>query len=126
MDKKKELKDLIISCDLELTVMSSKVSAAQRDLAMKKKELKSYQIELDKLENKVEIGVSDHALVRYMERVMGVDTDALRKEILTEKVVNYIHYFKGSGSFPAASGISYIVKDYVITTIINKNDKKEV
>ena len=103
MDKKKELKDLIISCDLELTVMSSKVSAAQRDLAMKKKELKSYQIELDKLENKVEIGVSDHALVRYMERVMGVDTDALRKEILTEKVVNYIHYFKGKMPFITSS-----------------------
>ncbi|KQO43055.1 hypothetical protein ASF08_10795 [Methylobacterium sp. Leaf85] len=28
--------------------------------------------------------VSDHALVRYMERVMGVDVEAIRAEILEE------------------------------------------
>lgn len=96
----------------------------QRELDIKRKQIEDCQTEISKLENSIRVGVSDHAIVRYLERNKGIDIEELRKEILTEKVVNFIHYFKGTGTFPGGNNMSYIVKDYVIATIVNKNGEK--
>ena len=35
--------------------------------------------------------ISDHALIRYLERVKGFDLDVFRKEILTKKRISEIN-----------------------------------
>jgi len=124
MIKVEQYKSLLKSLLEEQASLQKQASHMQKELEIKRKQAEECRVEIDKLENKTKIGVSDHAIVRYIERNKGVDIEELKKEILTEKVVNYIHYFKGSGTFPGGNGMSYIVKDYVIATIINKNEKK--
>lgn len=114
------LKDLLAGHES----LKKKVSSMQRELDIKRKQIEDCQTEISKLENSVRVVVSDHAVVRYLERNKGIDIEELKKEILTEKVVNFIHYFKGTGTFPGGNNMSYIVKDYVITTIVNKNGEK--
>ena len=46
------------------------------------------------------LGVSDHALVRYLQRVKGIDIDALKEEMIEENVVR-CYSALGDGVYPA-------------------------
>ncbi len=60
------------------------------------------------------LGVTDHALVRYMERVMDIDTEELRKELIA--AVKEYHSTYGDGVFPY-KGYEVVVKNNSIITI---------
>lgn len=64
--------------------------------------------------NTDEVRVSDHALVRYMERKLGIDLEALRQEILTpelKEMIETLHSFTYDG---------FVIRDKTIVTYINK------
>ena len=61
--------------------------------------------------------VTDHALVRYMERVKGVDTDAIRKEMLPAKTEELIRLL-GNATYPIdGTNAKAVVKNNAIITI---------
>lgn len=64
-----------------------------------------------------DIVVSEHALLRYVERVMGVDLEAVRRDILTEKNRAAIE-FAGSCRIVSASGVQFVVKDRVVVSVV--------
>lgn len=59
--------------------------------------------------------VSDHAVLRYMERAMGFDIVAIRRSILTPERVAAI---KSGATTIKADNCSFKVQSNVITTII--------
>lgn len=61
-------------------------------------------------------GITDHAVLRYLERVMGVDVEAVRRAILTPDNKALIARLK-SGKFPIGAGMLAVVVDEVIVTI---------
>lgn len=62
--------------------------------------------------------VSDHALMRYMERCKGFDLDAVRSEIITEDLVRLYNQL-GNGQYPTGIGTTRVViEDGVIVTIL--------
>lgn len=61
--------------------------------------------------------VTEHALLRYCERVKGIDLEKAKEEILSEEVLKYIDMF-GSGTF-RFNGIGLVVKDRSVITIID-------
>jgi hypothetical protein len=68
-------------------------------------------------ENK-EVRVSDHALLRYIERAMGVDLDEFRAAILTEQNRKAIE-FAGDCTIKS-NGVEFIVKNRTVVTVIAK------
>ncbi len=48
---------------------------------------------------KHDIQVSDHALVRYIEKMMGFDVEAIRKKIATPALMNQIRHLGYNGTF---------------------------
>lgn len=58
---------------------------------------------------------SDHALMRYAERVIGFDLDALRKEIMTENVVSAL---KAGATAVTVNGVKFVAKDCTLVTVI--------
>ena len=69
------------------------------------------------------IRISDHALVRYMERIKGENFDNIRDDILPEKVINAIQTLGGKGEYPVQDGENeYMVRieNYTVITIITK------
>ncbi len=60
--------------------------------------------------------VTDHALVRYLERVKGLDVDAIRDEILTDRNVAAMA-FVGRGRVPIAPGAVAVVNDMTVITV---------
>lgn len=60
--------------------------------------------------------VSDHALVRYMQRVKRFDMDAVREEILTPDRIIAIE--NGCTSIKI-DGVSFKVMDGVVVTVLD-------
>jgi hypothetical protein len=62
--------------------------------------------------------VSEHALLRYVERVLGIDLDTLRHAIMPPKTRQMVDKFR-SGEFPTEEeGIRAVAKNGVIVTIL--------
>lgn len=78
--------------------------------------------EVVKLQNRLEalkpkaIKVSDHAVLRYLERKAGLDIEAIRKSILESELPSMVAALGGSGKFPI-NGYQVVLKDFTVVTI---------
>jgi hypothetical protein len=62
--------------------------------------------------------VTEHALLRYVERVMGVDLDEIRAQILNESAVGLINQLR-TAKIPMrqGSGFRLVVRDRTVVSI---------
>lgn len=65
--------------------------------------------------------ISDHALVRFLERSMGVDVDALRDKILQMGVADAI---KAGATGCRVGGVVFKICDGFVTTCIRPSEEK--
>lgn len=61
--------------------------------------------------------ITDHALLRYLERVRGIDIEAVRKEILSERVMGVIRQL-GSAKINLQNGCRAVVDHGVVVTVV--------
>lgn len=66
------------------------------------------------------IGVSDHALVRYIERVKKIDLTHVRNEILEKGVANSVGALGGQGIYPC-DGFRAVVRNNMVLTVLTPN-----
>ena len=80
-----------------------------------------------KKETKKNIRVTEHALLRYLERVEGINLKEIEKKILTENLKKHINYF-GDGIYHFDEGKNKVVVENskIITVISNKGDEKNI
>ena len=109
MSPKEELKQVT----KQIEDLSLETSAMQKRIA----HLRARQTELTVLLNKPKekITLSDHALVRYLERKYGFDFTQYREEILTESVISSI---KSGAQSITVDGMKMKVEGKVIVTVI--------
>lgn len=70
--------------------------------------------------------VSDHALVRYFERVLGFDIDTIKQEILSEGFLAIWKILQPSRArIPFCEEFRVVVQDQVIVTIVGRRDKRK-
>lgn len=62
--------------------------------------------------------VSEHALLRYFERVMGFDLEEIKRQMLTDQAKAMICQF-GSGKIPGG-GCRLVVQNRVVVTVENQ------
>lgn len=65
--------------------------------------------------------ISDHAILRYLERVKKVDIEGVKKEILNDDLKKLIQTLD-SGKFPS-HGFTAVVRDKTIITIVTPEDE---
>ena len=61
--------------------------------------------------------VTDHALLRYLERVVGLDVEAVRRDILSDRnrmLIDHCVHAK----IPLGNGHRMIVRDATVVTIL--------
>jgi hypothetical protein len=66
--------------------------------------------------------VTDHAIVRHLERAYGLDVDAIRAEICSP-VVQLAEGF-GCGTVIGKNGTRVIIRDGCVSTVLPKKDRK--
>lgn len=75
------------------------------------------QKEVDRIKTNGNIKVSEHAMLRYIERVKGINLDALENEIVTDKLKTMVDSLGGSGKFPIDE-CTVVMNNHIIVTII--------
>ena len=71
--------------------------------------------------------VSEHAMLRYFERVEGYDLEEIRRKIMPERVEEQVKLIQ-TGTFPVGvNGSSFRVraKNRVVLTVLTKDGDKE-
>lgn len=85
--------------------------------------LKHVESKIEDIKNaQLEIVVSDHAIIRYLERVENLDIEAIKKKIATDKVSELINKL-GNGVFPVNDVFKITVNKKVITTVLLNEQK---
>lgn len=91
-----------------------------------KNEYSHYSVKIDKLARRIERikqegnihKVSDHAVLRYLERVQGLDIEAIRENLRTNEV-RELSIDAPSGTFiPHRDNFIIVVRDGVVVTVI--------
>lgn len=100
--------------DFQSAVEDLKVAQSAKDKAKSLRDRLAEQIKDFEQKNTGPV-VSEHALLRYFERVYKVDLDEIRNEILTAEVRAFIDMFP-SGKIPSKD-CRLVVKNRTIVTI---------
>ncbi|MFX1499394.1 MAG: hypothetical protein ACFFDH_00355 [Promethearchaeota archaeon] len=69
------------------------------------------------------VEVTDHALIRYMERIKGIDVEKIRSEIVSDLTEKQIKFF-GKGLFKEKTH-KLRVENYKVITVLPLGGKNE-
>lgn len=121
----RQLRSQLIQIDGDLEALKIELSNKQKDLNSKRKIADQLRNKIKEIENESdnEISISEHAYLRYFERVLNFDLDEVKKEIITEQVLDLTTKLGSSGNFPTgkktSDGKEYRValKNNVVVTV---------
>lgn len=72
--------------------------------------------EIMNIENSDEIVISEHAIIRYLERVKQFDISAIKKDILSDEVVSMVKTLGRTGKYPNGN-FRLVIKNGIVTTV---------
>ncbi len=97
------------------------ISDIQMNISTKAQQIKNYKAELAKLQTaSSDIIISEHAIVRYIERVLKIDMEKLHKEIISDEFKKSVTKL-GNGTYTHNNHFIKVV-DNVIVTVTAKED----
>jgi predicted transcriptional regulator len=110
---------MIAKTQLEIDDLKAQQRSIGESMNKQLSRLQKYEEELQSLKQRSkEIIVSEHAILRYLERVYKLDITKLYEEIVTEELKH--NYAKlGNGSY-SIDGCMVKIVDNVIVTVLQK------
>lgn len=118
---KRSLREKKEEVNNELIRLKKSASKINSDIVRKKRELERIDKELTYYNDRG-VQMSDHALVRYCERALGMDMEKIRKEALADtRMVKAIETLE-DGEFPMPYGILRVKNKVIVTIITPSND----
>ncbi len=117
----KLLQTRLTEAELEFVVAKERQSEASKTASEKQNKVNNLKTKIAALTTShPEPVVSEHALLRFVERVYGVDLSAMKNEILSDNIKALIDQFQ-TGRFPIPNyDCVAVVKNRVIVTIETK------
>lgn len=100
----------------ELSEIRTEKYNLSKEENLKQQELTKIYEKLDKLK-KGELVITDHAIVRYMERVKNLPLEEVKKLILPDGTRALIEKL-GNGKYPAGGTHYVVVKDNIVLTVL--------
>jgi len=112
----KQLQVHIADVKAKINNLKLEISGKNKELSLHEKELKTLTEKLNSFEKKDTI-ISEHAYLRYFERVLGYDLEKIGKEILSEDILKMMETLGSSGKYPNQKGYRLVIKNNVVVTI---------
>jgi hypothetical protein len=106
---------LIKRLEAEASVLSSEVKTKQRRLSDLQAAIAKEKAALDAAQTKT-ITMSEHAMLRLIQRRHGVDLQELAQTVITDKLRASVATL-GDGKHPIEGGGRAVIRDNVIVTI---------
>lgn len=114
----KGLESQLHKVESEVALCKVELLSKQKEYDTLRKNLNTIKEKISKLTSNKEIIISEHALLRYVERVLNIDVEEISNSILTDQFKTLV-YTLGDGKIPLNNDFTAIVKDNVVTTIIS-------
>ena len=116
--KIKELESRLVRERQALSSLKSERATLERDIATRQRRVKDLSQKLDHIRKTSEkVIVSEHAILRYLERVEGLDIESIKRKMVSNSAERQIKNL-GSGIFPVgASHKLRVRKGYVVTVL---------
>ncbi len=115
--KLKGLQSQLKTIEADIESLRIEMSNKQKDYNTKVHSAKKLRKEIENLNTSKTPKVTEHAIVRYFERVKGFNIAEIEKEILTDKIRGMAETLGGNGKYPN-SGFEVVMKDFTVTTVI--------
>ena len=112
-----KLQSEIEAIKIEREILNNKLQSAERNLGKIREEIK-------KVKEGNKIIVSEHAMLRYIERVLGINLKEIEKCILTDEVKKQ-YKIVGNGRFPINDEFRALIRDNVVVTITGVEKNKQ-
>jgi len=109
----------------EIQKSKTEISKINNEIAVLTKERNRLSNYIRKTEQKIpkaevaDVVISEHALLRWIEREVGIDTELHRQKILSKELVDAIKKIKGKGILEL-NNLVYVVNSYVIVSVYPK------
>ncbi len=106
--------------EADISVLKSELKIKNEELDSKKRSLKNLHLKIQELKTSKKLIISEHALLRYFERVLGFNLEDIQGKILTDSVSSLIEKLgTNSGQYPVKEGgFSIVIKDRTVVTIV--------
>ena len=99
-------------------VLEGQRCTLQAEINLVTASLRQVDQQIGKLRSKQEPVVSEHALLHYIERRLGLNLDDIRSEILTGRT-EQIRKLKDC-NIKTSDGMTLVVKNHVVVTVLNQ------
>lgn len=117
----KSIQVKITKLEEEIKSYTLQLGDIEMNITTKQQQIKKYQEELLKLQTtSKDIIISEHAITRYIERVLKIDMEKLYQEIISDEFKTSVAKF-GNGTYPHNNHFIKVV-DNVIVTVIAKDE----
>lgn len=118
--KIKKLHSLLAKTQLEKQNLQEQKSVLQSKIDKVTNRIKKYEEEIEQLtQQSSSLIVSEHALLRYLERVYKLDLQKIEKEILPKDLEVKIKSL-GNGTYSCGDSYSIKVKNNVVVSVLEK------
>jgi hypothetical protein len=112
------------SLQVQITKISAESEIMLKELRDRQKQYDTHINKLAHLKDKLtklqksheEPIISEHAILRYLERVDGIDLETVKQKIMDEKTKSLVKFMGGNGKI-TREGFKIIVKNNTIITI---------
>lgn len=113
----KQLQSRKIKLEAEAQTLLEESKDYQRKYSKVCSQVYDIEKQIDGLKEKYII-ITEHAILRYLERVEGFDMEKVKASILPNDVKTQIKAFNGNGKYPIGSGFQIVVKDGSIVSVV--------
>lgn len=101
----------------EAELLKIQLGATQKEYTAKIELKKSLEERIRKMGSVNKPIVSEHAIMRYLERVKGINIEEIKQKLLSDKIMTMVGTLGGNGQYPHEDGFSIVMRQNVITTI---------
>lgn len=115
----KQLQSRRDKLEVQLPEVRRAANESQRSLVKHEKQLREVKERIADIEEaSKELVVSEHALLRYLERVKGVDLEEIKQEMLTNKTQELFETL-GPGKYPIeGASARLVVKGSTVVSVV--------
>jgi chromosome segregation ATPase len=114
----KRLETKLKTMDNRRKTLNSSLYNMQQESSNLKKQIGEINTQISKIKNKKDTFIiSEHAMLRYIERIIGIDLTELQEKIIPSADINGI---KAMGDCTVKrDGFSIVIKDNTVVTVID-------
>jgi hypothetical protein len=120
------LRQQLVEEEMNLQAAKEAAAKAQRGASRSDKLIAMIRRQIEAVEKAAPMpgmpAVSDHAVVRYLERAHGLNIDGVKAEMLDARTCASIQFLNGAHAKINANGLIYVVEHGTVITVYENGD----